>query len=59
MRSSITVHVSGMGPGEIIEFLTKCKLLDRQEILEMSVKELYLMLEYLRGVRPKGHRAIG
>lgn len=49
----------GMGPGEIIEFLTKCKLLERQEILEMSVRELYLMLEYLSGVRPKKHRAIG
>jgi 5-methylcytosine-specific restriction endonuclease McrBC regulatory subunit McrC len=48
-----------MGPGEIIEFLTKCKLLDREEILEMSVRELYLMLEYLTGVRPRTQRAIG
>ena len=48
-----------MGPGEIIEFLTRCKLLDSQEILEMSIKELYLMLEYLCGVRPADHRPIG
>jgi hypothetical protein len=48
-----------MGPGEIIEFLTRCKLLDSQEILEMSVSELYLMLEYLCGVRPPDHRPIG
>lgn len=48
-----------MGPGEIIEFLTKCKLLEKHEILEMSVRELYLMLDYLTGVRPKQHRPIG
>jgi hypothetical protein len=49
----------GMGPGEIIEFLTRCKLLEEREILQMSVKELYLMLDYLTGVRPEKHRAIG
>ncbi len=48
-----------MGPGEIIEFLTRSALLERSEILDMSVKELYMMLEYLSGVRPKEHRAIG
>jgi hypothetical protein len=48
-----------MGPGEIIEFLTKCKLLEKQEILEMSIRELYLMLEYFCGVRAKDRPAIG
>ncbi len=48
-----------MGPGEIIEFLSRSASLERSEILEMSVKELYLMFEYLSGVRPKEHRAIG
>ena len=48
-----------MGPAEIIEFLTDCKLMQPQEILDMSVRELYLMLEYLSGVRPPEHRPIG
>jgi hypothetical protein len=48
-----------MGPGEIIEFLARGALLDKREILEMSVRELYLMLEYLSGVRPQEHRPIG
>jgi len=48
-----------MGPGEIIEFLTECKLLEKHEILEMTVQELYLMLDYLSGVRPEQHRSIG
>ncbi len=48
-----------MRPGEIIEFLTQRKLLELADIMEMSMKELYLMLDYLSGVRPRQHRAIG
>ena len=42
-----------MRPGEIIEFLMQRKLLDRADIMEMSLKELQLMLDYLSGVRPE------
>jgi len=48
-----------MSPGEIIEFLVKRQLLDVREIEQLTLRELYVMLDYLTGVRPAEHRPIG
>ncbi len=48
-----------MGPDEIIEFLSERKLLEADEVLDLTLRELYLMLDYFCGVRPREHRPLG
>jgi hypothetical protein len=48
-----------MDAGDLIELLTQSDLLDPSDVLDMTVRELYLMLDYLSGVRPPAHRPIG
>ena len=48
-----------MDASNLIELFTESDLLDRSEVLDMTVRELYLMLDYLSGVRAPTDRPIG